>query len=164
LISDPAQAQSLSGWHESCFDCKQDDVDGSVRDARDAGGNAWPLTTVRGNSLPIFGHLRGLSMSLTIPSSTAALSAAVQSHAHGHKKGSQLDLSSQLDASSDSAATAAAKAPAGSTQNALSRLFGFVARTIGIPLPPAATDPAALNAGSAAASSPATGSKINLTA
>lgn len=103
-------------------------------------------------------------MSLTIPSSTSPLSAAVQSHAHGHKKGSQPDLASQLDLDSDSSAVAATKEPSGSTQNALSRLFGFVARTIGIPLPPAVTDPAALNAASAAAFSPATGSKINLTA
>ncbi len=103
-------------------------------------------------------------MSLTIPSSTGPLSAAVQSHAHGHKKGSQLDLASQLDVSSDSSAVAAAKAPLGSTQNALSRLFGFVARTIGIPLPPAATNAAVLNEAGAAPSSAATGSKINLTA
>ena len=63
-------------------------------------------------------------MSLTIVSSTAALSAAVKTHSHRLKKGSQLDLSSQSDLSSDSPTLAAAKAPAGSTQNALSRLFG----------------------------------------
>lgn len=103
-------------------------------------------------------------MSLIIPSSSAALSAAVQSHAHGHKKGAQLDLASQLDLSSDSSAVAPAKAPPGSTQNALSRLFGFVARTIGIPLPPAVSDPAALNAASAVTLGAAPGSKINLTA
>jgi hypothetical protein len=104
-------------------------------------------------------------MSLTIPSLSAALPAAtVQSRPHGHKKGAQLDLSSVLDPSSDSATTAAVPAPSGSTQNTLSRLFGFVARTIGIPLPPTATAPAALNAGTAAVSSPTAASKINLTA
>ncbi|HEY0748630.1 MAG TPA: hypothetical protein VGD63_18150 [Steroidobacteraceae bacterium] len=103
-------------------------------------------------------------MSLTIPSSIAALPSAVQAHAHGHKKGSQVDIASQLDPSSDSASTPAAQTPAGSTQNVLSRLFGFVAQTMGIPLPPTATAPAALNAGNTVASSPAAASKINLTA
>jgi hypothetical protein len=103
-------------------------------------------------------------MSITIPSLSAALPATVQSRPHGHKKGAQVDLSSVLDPSSDSATTASAQAPSGSTQNTLSRLFGFVARTIGIPLPPAATVPAALNAGTAPASSPTAQPKINLTA
>jgi hypothetical protein len=102
-------------------------------------------------------------MSLTIPSSIASLPASIQAHAHGHKKGSQVDLASQLDPASDSATTPAAKTPVGSTQNVLSRLFGFVAQTLGIPLPAAAA-PVTPNAGSTVASSPAAASKINVTA
>jgi len=98
---------------------------------------------------------------LAIPTSlTAALPALnVHPHGHGHKKGSDL-----LDTSTDSTSSTAAQVPVTSAQNLFSKAFTALERLIGL-TPPAANSPAAAsNTNSAAASTAAPASHINLMA
>jgi hypothetical protein len=98
---------------------------------------------------------------IAIPSSvTAALPALnVHPHGHGHKKGSELDLST------DATSNTAAQVPVASAQNMFGKAFTALEQLIGLQPPPAASTPAAApNTNSAAASATTVNPKINLMA
>ena len=102
--------------------------------------------------------------SLAIPSSiTATLPALnVHPHGHGHKKGSELDLSA------DSTSSTAAQIPAATAQNLFGKAFTALEHLVGLQPPPATSSPAsaasnpAAPSNATAASIAAAGSKINL--
>ena len=97
---------------------------------------------------------------IAIPSSvTAALPALnVHPHGHGHKKGSDPDLST------DATSSTTAQVPVASAQNLFGKAFTALERLIGL-TPPAASSPAAaLNTNSAAASATTVNPKVNLMA
>jgi hypothetical protein len=100
---------------------------------------------------------------IAIPSSvTAALPALnVHPHGHGHKKGSELDLSNP---STDAASSTAAQVPVASAQNLFSKAFTALQQLIGLTPPAASTPAAAPNTNSAAASATTVNPKINLMA
>ena len=97
---------------------------------------------------------------LAIPSSlTAALPALnVHPHGHGHKKGSELDLST------DATSSTAAQVPVASAQNLFGKAFTALEQLIGLTPPAASTPAAAPNTNSAAASATTVNPKINLMA
>lgn len=98
---------------------------------------------------------------LSIPSSiTAALPALnVHPHGHGHKKGSELDLST------DATSSTAAQVPVASAQNLFGKAFTALEQLIGLQPPAAASSVAgASNPNSAAASAAKVNPKINLMA
>jgi hypothetical protein len=102
-------------------------------------------------------------MSLAIPSSvTAALPAlSVHPHGHGHKKGSELDLS---DPSTDSMSSTAAQVPVASAQNLFGKAFTALEQLLGLTPPAASSAAAAPKTDSAAASAATVNPKINLMA
>jgi len=95
---------------------------------------------------------------LAIPSSvTAALPALnVHPHGHGHKKGSELDLST------DATSSTAAQVPVASAQNLFGKAFTALEQLIGL-TPPAASPAAAPNTNPAAAAA-TVNPRINLMA
>jgi hypothetical protein len=97
---------------------------------------------------------------LAIPTSvTAALPALnVRPHGHGHKKGSELDLST------DATSSTAAQVPVASAQNLFDKAFTALEQLIGLTPPAASTPAAAPNTNSAAASATTVNPKINLMA
>jgi hypothetical protein len=97
---------------------------------------------------------------IAIPSSlTAALPALnVHPHGHGHKKGSELDLST------DAPSNTAAQVPVASAQNLFGKAFTALEQLIGLTPPAASTPAAAPNTNSAAASATTVNPKINLMA
>src|ERR1700690_3988976 len=102
--------------------------------------------------------------SLAIPSTVSAALPAVnvKPHCHGHKKGSEADLTSDSTSSST-----AAQVPVGAAQSLFGNAFNALEQLVGIQPPSAASLPpggstAAANANSTAASVAAAGSKINL--
>jgi hypothetical protein len=106
--------------------------------------------------------------SLAIPSSVSAALPAVnvKPHGHGHKKGSESDLSTDSTTSSSSTA---AQVPVGAVQSLFGNAFNALEQLVGIQPPSAASLAAApggstapTNANSTAASVAAAGSKINL--
>jgi hypothetical protein len=100
---------------------------------------------------------------IAIPSSvTAALPALnVHPHGHGHKKGSELDLSNP---STDATSSTAAQVPVASAQNLFGKAFTALQQLIGLTPPAASTPAAAPNTNSAAASATTVNPKINLMA
>jgi hypothetical protein len=90
---------------------------------------------------------------LAIPSSvTAALPAlSVHPHGHGHKKGSELDLS-------------AAQVPVASAQNLFGKAFTTLEQLLGLTPPAASSAAAAPKTDSAAAAAATVNPKINLMA
>jgi hypothetical protein len=100
---------------------------------------------------------------IAIPSSvTAALPALnVHPHGHGHKKGSELDLSNP---STDATSSTAAQVPVASAQNLFRKAFAALQQLIGLTPPAASTPAAAPNTNSAAASATTVNPKINLMA
>lgn len=91
---------------------------------------------------------------------TAALPALnVHPHGHGHKKGSELDLS---DPSTDSTSSTAAQVPVASAQNLFGKAFTALQTLLGL-TPPAASSAAAAPTNSAAAAA-TVNPKINLMA
>lgn len=100
--------------------------------------------------------------SLAIPSSvTAAVPAlSVHPHGHGHKKGSELDLS---DPSTDSTSSTAAQVPVASAQNMFGKAFAALEQLIGL-TPPASSAAAASKTDTATASAATVNPKINLMA
>jgi hypothetical protein len=102
--------------------------------------------------------------SLTIPSAPAAALPAmnVHPHGHGHKKGSQLDLSGD---SADSSSSTAAQVPVASAQNLFSKAFTALEELVGLHPPSVASSPAAASSTNSAAPATATvNPKINLMA
>src|ERR1700690_1690441 len=103
--------------------------------------------------------------SLAIPSTVSAALPAVnvKPHCHGHKKGSEADLTSDSTSSST-----AAQVPVGAAQSLFGNAFNALEQLVGIQPPSAASlaapggSTAAANANSTAASVAAAGSKINL--
>jgi hypothetical protein len=100
---------------------------------------------------------------IAIPSSVAAALPAlnVHPHGHGHKKGSELDLSTD---STDSTSSTAAQVPVASAQNLFGKAFTALEQLIGLTPPAASTPAAAPNTSPAAASPTRVNPKINLMA
>ena len=100
---------------------------------------------------------------LAIPSSVTAAVPALSAHphGHGHKKGSELDLS---DPSTDSTSSTAAQVPVASAQNMFGKAFTALEQLLGLTPPAASSAAAAPKADSSAASAATVNPKINLMA